>query len=360
MLSVAAEHLRAIPAVRGMMVMAEHSGASGPQGMGSTPAMDSGSVTGGGIATVPAAPSYSDVAALQGVASGNNLISFLTQFEALSGTDQATQQLSLSILNDARNVDMALNGFAGGIAVTLPGNIAGADQVLARQMIAAARGGNVDAAFSGLIVQATSNLVGRLDQMATTAQDASLRSFASGLLPTVQADLAAAQGTGTLAPVGTVATSSTLNASDLTTLSTYYAINVMERFLGQMTALVTNRNPIALYSAKLIGDHEGGTLALGGYAASTGTYLPASIPSADAPMAADIVAALRTVRPRNTGRYDRIYLREMIKGHSGALELTSQVIETTQNPTLKQFALNVQPTIDMHLVSAKTLFRRFS
>jgi predicted outer membrane protein len=314
-------------------------------------------VTGGGLVNVPSAPVAADVTALQGVASANNLVAFLSQFEALSGSDPTSQQLALSILNDARNVDMALNGFAGGVSVILPANIAGGDQALAQQMIAAAKGGSVDQAFSTLIVQAEANLVGQIDHLSTSAQDASIRAFASGLLPTVQADLAAAQGTGTLAPVGVAPSSATLDSTDLDTLSTYYAINVMERFLGQMTLLVTNRSPIALYSAKLIGDHEGAALALGGYAAGTQTYLPASIPSSAAPMAQSVVAGLRWVRPRNTGRYDRNYLNQMVMGHAEALKLTSQVIATAQNPNLKQFAVNVQPTINMHLLAARTLLR---
>lgn len=321
--------------------------------------MTPGPVTGGGLVNVPNAPVSADVLALQGAVSTNNLVLFLSQFEVLSGSNPASQQLALSILNDARDVDLALNGFAGSVAVTLPGNIAGNDQFLAQQMIAAARAGNVDQAFSSLIVQAEATLYTQLSQMSTSAQDASFRSFAMGLLPTVQADLAAAQGTGTLAPVSRTPSSSTLDATDLNTLATYYAINTMERFLGQITLLVTNRSPIALYSAKLIGDHEGGLLALGGYAASTGTYLPAAIPAADAPMAGSVVAALRWARPRNTARYDRTYLSQMIMGHSDALQFTGQVIATAQNPVLKQFALNVQPTIYMHLIAARSLLRRF-
>ncbi|QEH35566.1 hypothetical protein OJF2_41190 [Aquisphaera giovannonii] len=319
--------------------------------------MTAGPVTGGGLVNVPNAPAVADVTALQVAASDNNLVLFLSQFEALSGSNPATQQLALSILNDARNVDMALDGFAGGLAVTLPGNITGNNQALAQQMIAAARGGNVDQAFSSLIVQAEANLVTQLQQLSAGAQGASIRTFATGLVPTAQADLAAAQGTGTIAPVGTSPSSDTLSASDLNTLATYYAINVMERFLGQITVLVTNRSSLALYSAKLIGDHEQGALALGGYAASTATYLPAAIPSSAAPMASSVVAALRKVRPRNTARYDRTYLSQMIMGHTDALKLTAQVIATTQNPTLKQFALNVQPTIAMHLLAAKALMR---
>lgn len=323
------------------------------------PAAATSPVTGGGLVSVPNAPVDSDVTALQSIASGNNLVLFLTQFEALSGSDPSTQQTALSILNDSRNIDMALNGFAGGVAVTVPVNVVGTDQFLAQQMIAAAKAGDVDQAYSSLIVQAEASLAGQLQQMATGAQDASFRAFAASVLPTVQADLAAAQGTGTLAPVGTTPSSATLDSGDLDTLSTYYAINIMERFLGQMTLLVTNRQPIGLYAAKLIGDHEGGALFLGSYAASTGTYLPASIPAADAPMADSLVAALRTTRPRNTSRYDSLYIREMIAGHTQALQFTDQVLATSQNPVLKQFAVNVQPTINMHRLAAKALRCRF-
>ncbi len=365
MLSVASGHPGALHHAHAMTARAARTATPAAQTMNmNSDAMspnaaptDMTQVTGGGLVNVPAAPVYSDVTALQSAASANNLVVFLSQFEALAGSNASTQQLALSILNDSRNVDMAMDNFAGGIAVTLPGNVVGNDAVLAQQMIAAQKVGNVDQAYSSLIVQAEASLVNQVSQLATSAQDASIRAFAAGILPTVQADLAAAQGTGTLAPVGSTPYSSTLDASDLNTLSTYYAINVMEVFLAQITLLVTKPSSIALYSAKLIGDHEQGAVVLGDYAASTGTYLPAAIPAGNASMADAVVAATRTIRPRSTARYNQVYLNQMIMGHTDAFKFTSQVIGTSQNPTLKQFALNVQPTIYMHLISAKTLRR---
>jgi len=306
---------------------------------------------------VPSAPSYGDVQALQSAASATELVLFLSQFEALSGTDAATQQLATSLLNDARNVELALNGFAAGEAVILPGNIVGNDQLLAQQMIAAVRAGDVDQAFSTLIVQAQTSLLGQFQTMAVAAQDQDIREFATSVIPTLQNDLDAVLGTATLAPVSEVASSTTLDANDLNTTATYYAINIMERFLGQLTALVTTRRPIGLYAAKLIGDHQGGLLALGSYAASTSTYLPAMIPSADAPMADAVVAALGRRPTRGSARYDRVYLKEMIMGHFAALKFTDSVVASAQNPTIRQFAANVGPTINMHLVTARTLYR---
>src|SRR5262249_23700797 len=90
------------------------------------------------------APSDADVTALPDTASDNTLVLFLTQFEALSGSDASLQQTALSILNDSRDIDLALNTFAGGVAVTLPANVAGTNQALAQQMIAAVRSGNAD------------------------------------------------------------------------------------------------------------------------------------------------------------------------------------------------------------------------
>lgn len=298
-----------------------------------------------------------DVEGLQALASGNNLVLFLAQFAALSGTNPSTRQLATSILNDARNVDQSLDAFAGGLSITLPGGVAGSDQTLAKQMISAGRSRGTDQAFSSLIVLAETNLINRLQGLANGAQDASIRAQASGLLPTVQADLAAAQGAGSLAPVGSTATSTTLSTSDLSTLSTYYSINAMERFLGQLTLLVTRRPDVAQYSAKLIGDHEGAMTTLGAYATSTGTYLPASIPSADAPMARDIVDSLGPLQTRSMGRYDTVYLRQMIKGHTLALAFTKQVIATSQNPVLKQFASDVAPTIYIHRLAASAILK---
>jgi predicted outer membrane protein len=308
---------------------------------------------------MPNAPVSSDVLAMQSAASGTELVLFLSQFEALSGSNSATQQLATSLLNDARNVELALNGFAGGEGVILPGNIAGSDQILAQQMIAGVRGGSTDQTFSILIVQAEASLVVQFEQMAIGAQDEELRAFAASVLPTLQADLAAVQGTGSLEPMSEMASSQTLNSSDLSTLETFYSINLMERFLGQLTVLVTTRSPIALYSAKLIGDHEQGILGLGAYAANTATYLPASIPAMDASMVTSIIAALGSPRVRNSSRYDRVYLQQMVIGHSDALGYTRSVIATAQNPVLRQFAINVEPTINMHLLTARVLARRF-
>lgn len=316
-------------------------------------------VTGGGLASVSTGLGTADVVSLQSAASGNNLVLFLTQFEALSGTDATTRQLAASIMNDARNVELALNAFAGGtgIGVGLPGNATGNDQVLAQQMIAGVKAGNVDSTFSTLIVQAEQSMVAQFQAMATGAQDPALRVFAAGVLPTEQADLAAAQGTGTLAPVSGTPSSTTLDASDLSTLSTFYAINVMERFLGQMTVLVTAKQPVSLYAAKLIGDHGQGVVGLGAYAATTGTYLPPTIPASDSAMASTVVAALGSTRPGRSNRYDAVYLKQMIMGHSAALQYTKTVIATAQNPVLKQFAVNVAPTIYMHLLTARMLYR---
>jgi len=282
---------------------------------------------------------------------------WLSQFEAVSGSNATTQQTALSILNDANNIDLALNAFAGSIAATIPPNIGGNNTALAQQMIAGVRSGNTDQTFSSLIVEAETNEVNQFEQMATSAQDASIQSFAAGILPTLQADLAAAQGTSTLPPVSSTPSSATLSSTDLNTLETYYSIDLMERFLGQLTDFVTTNNSVALYSAKLIGDHEGANVGLGAYAASTGTYLPASISSSNVGMVDTVINKLKTVKPRNSSRYDKVYLNQMIMGHTQALQFTENVIATTTNPELEQFALNVKPTIWMHRLAAQTIQR---
>ncbi len=315
-------------------------------------------VTGGGLVNVPAAPPASDVMMMQSAASGDELVLFLTQFEVSSGTNAATQQTANSILNDARNVELALNVFANGLAVTLPPNIEGNDQALAQQMIAGVRAGNVDQTYSSLIIQAETAQVNEFQQMATSAQTASIQSFAAGILPTVQADLAAAQGTGTLPPVSNTPSSTMLSSSDLSTLETYYSIDLMERFLAQMTLFVTNRNGIAQYAAKLIGDHEGANIGLGAYANSTGTYLPAAISASNAGMTDTVIAALGAPGAKGTLKYERVYLNQMIMGHTAALQYTRSAIATTTNPDLKQFEINVYSTIFIHRLAAVTLRQR--
>jgi predicted outer membrane protein len=334
---------------------ARHSMGGSGSGVSSAQVGSVSPVTGGGLVNVPPAPSSGDVQMLQGAASADELVIFLTQMEVLSGSNPAVQQTAASILNDARNVELALNAFAGGLGVTLPPNIAGYNQVLARQMISGVRTGSVDPTYSSLIVQAETSLVAQFQQMATSAQDPSVRSFAAGVLPTVQSDLGAALGIISLPPVSDSASSDSLDSSDLSTLETYYSIDQMEHFLGQLTTLFTPRTRVVQYAAKLIGDHESANIGLGVYAAATGTYLPASISSADVPMASTVVAALNVVPGGNTTPYDRVYLRQMIMGHTAALQFTYQTIATTQNPVLKQFATNVEPTVNMLLQVARLL-----
>ncbi len=332
---------------------------SGPR-HGAAPAAEvetAGSVTGGGLLSVSPAPDSGDVAMMQQAGGDTELVLFLTQFEVLSGSNPATQQTAASLLNDGRNVELALNAFAGSVAVTLPPNVTGNNQVLAQQMVAGYRAGTTDQTYSSLIVQAETSLVAVFQQMATGAQDPAIRTFAAGILPTVQADLAAAQGTGTLAPVSNVASSTTLSSSDLSTLETYYSIDAMEHFLGQLTGMVMTRSGIVQYSTKLIVDHEGANITLGSYAATTATYLPAAISPGDAPMAMTIIAALHSAKPVNSVSYDRVYLNNMVMGHTAALQFTHTVIATTQNPVLRQFAANIALTIYIHRMAANTLLR---
>jgi predicted outer membrane protein len=332
-------------------------------GHGVTPAAQMGSaspVTGGGLLNVsPAAPG-SDDSMLQNAASGNNLVRFLTQFEALSGSNSATQQTAMSILNDAGNVDLAMQSFAGSMGVSIPVVIVGNDQIVAQQMISGVKAGNTDATFSSAIVQAENALVARLQQMATGAQTPSFRSFAAGLLPTVEADQAAANGTGTLAPVSSTPSSATLSSTDLTDVETFYSMDLMEIFVGELTTLVTTTYRDLLYAEKLMGDHEGGNVSLGTYAASTGTYLPAAMNSNDAPAAMTIVSALSATGGKSSAGYDSVYFQQMIQGHTMALQFCNSLIATTQNPVLKQFAVNVVPTVFLHRMGARGLLQELS
>jgi predicted outer membrane protein len=222
-------------------------------------------------------------------------------------------------------------------------------------MISGVKAGNTDQTYSGVIVQAENTLVARLQRMATGAQDASVRSFAAGLLPTVEADQAAANGTGALAPVGSTPSSSTLSSTDLTDVETFYSMNLMEVFLGQLTTLVTTHYRDLLYAEKLMGDHEGANVSLGTYAASTGTYLPAAIDSDDAPAAMGVVAALGKTGGKNSAGYDRVYFQTMIQGHTMALQFCNTLIDTTQDPNLEQFAVNIVPTVVLHRMGAHVL-----
>jgi putative membrane protein len=320
-------------------------------------AQPSRSITGGGLVGVVTPLSSSDVIALQSVASKTNLIVYLTQFGDLSGSNATTQQTGTSILNDTRHVDLALDEFAANEAVTLPSGFANNYVILAQAMIAGVQAGSADQTFTKLIVAAEASEFMQFDHMAHSATDPAVRAFAASVLPTVQSDLAAARGTITLPPVSNVPSSATLNSSNLSTLETYNSVDSMEVFLGELSGLVTKNYGILQYSDKLVIDHGQANVTIGNCAAASGTYLPAAISSGNAPMAQMIIAALPSAKTKSSIPYDRVFLEQMIMGHTQALQFTRQVIMTTQNPAVKQFAIDIAPTIYIHRLVALALLR---
>ncbi len=316
-------------------------------------------VTGGGLFSVGPVPATSDVQSLQQAAISNNTVMFLTQLGALSSTNATIQQEAGSILNDARNLDLAMWNLANSLGVNLPADIEGSDTSIAAQAATSVNSSTFDQALLGALNQAGTGLASQLQQMATGAQTASIRSFATTALPIVQADLAAAQasasgtGTSTLAPVSTVPSSTTLGGADLPTLELSYSMNLDERFLAQFTTLVSSNVRVQQYNAKLINDHEMMAVQEGMYAAATGTYLPATITGMNIPMTTMLLNA------SGSSRYDRMYLKQMVAMHTTDLDANNQTLANAQNPVLRTFAAVAAATDVVHRQGASLLLRGF-
>jgi predicted outer membrane protein len=316
-------------------------------------------VTGGGLFTVGPAPSTGDIQSIQQAAITNNTVMFLTQLDVLSGTNPNIQQTSASILNDARNLDLAIWNLANTLGVNLPADIEGNDVSIAKQVALSANGGSFDQTYLSALNQVGTTLSGQLQQMETGAQAAAIRSFAATVLPIVQADIAAAQATATgngsssLTPVGVVPNSPTIAGADLASLETSYSMNLTERFLAQFTTLVTGNYRVQRYDSKLMSDHEMMAVQEGMYAAATGTYLPASITGMDIPM------SMMLVNASGTRQYNRVYLKQMVTMHTIDLDLNNMTLSTTQNPEIRVFAMMGAATDVMHRQGAALLLKQF-
>jgi predicted outer membrane protein len=171
-----------------------------------------------------------------------------------------------------------------------------------------------------------------------------------------QSDLALLRGlstdTGTPPTTPGGPSSATLSSQDLQTVAKAYSTTIMERFLAQLTATVTRNSSVHSYAEKLISDHEQEAVQIGNYAQATGTYLPASIQGQDVQTSQGVLSAASR---RN---YNVVYLRTMVQTHTQDIQENRQTIATTQNPVLKQYAMDDLGTDFLHRLGAATLLRR--
>jgi hypothetical protein len=323
-----------------------------------------GSIVGGGLITIGPAPTSQETDLFGQVAMETDAVSFLTQLEVLKGTTSNLQQASLSVLNDARNMDLLADNTASSLGIPIPATLVGSVRTTVQQAVTSLNGGQFEKAFATAMSSVGSMMVSQLQTMQGSGINSSLQTFATTALPIVQADMAALQavangGTSTLPTVSTTPSSSTLSSTDLNTLEASYSTNITERFLGQLTDLASNNLQVQLYGDKLIFDHEMSAIEEGNYAAATGTYLPPSIiSSTDLSSAMQVLNAVPSSSGSSTSSYDRTYLQAMVSGHETDLSNNQQTITTTTNAALKQFAVDDMPTDLMHLNDAIYLMQQ--
>ena len=327
-------------------------------GHGASPAAQVGTsspVTGGGLVSVPAAPASGDVEMMQSAASGNNLVRFLTQFEALSGSNPATQQTATSILNDAGNVDLAMQSFAGSVGVSIPVVIVGNDQIVAQQMISGVKAGNTDQTFSSAIVQAENALVSRLQQMATGAQDPARSLLRRGPLADRRGRPGGRERDGY--PRAGQQHPEQLHAQLHRPLRPRDVL--LDGPDGSLPRPAHHAGHDPLSRCALRGEVDGRPRGWECHAGDLcGHHRDLSAGGLrldDAPAAMTVVAALGATGGKNSAGYDRVYFKQMIMGHTMALQFCDTLIDTTQNPVLKQFAVNVVPTVFLHRMGAHVL-----
>jgi predicted outer membrane protein len=317
-------------------------------------------VTGGGLVTYGPAIPNNQFDLFQQVAISNNAVMFLTQLEILKGTNATLQQASASVLTDARNLDLLASNVADPLGVPLPEDLQGSTMTTVRQAALAANAGSFDQAYLTAMNTVGTTLVSQLQMLQGSGINSSLSTFATTALPIVQTDTAALKsiasgGSNTLTPVSSSPSSTTLSSTDLSTLESSYSTTNTERFLGQLTDLVSNTLQVQLYGDKLVNDHEQESDTLGRYAAATGTYLPAAIQGNDVTTATQVLGAI--VTSGSTTSYDRSYLQAMVTSHMQDMSSNENTVNTTSNLVLKAFAVGDLPTDLMHLNGALYLLQ---
>lgn len=355
----------AVRAGEAFLVAQQTTSSGGSTDTGTTGTGTTGSIAGGGLITVGPAPTSQETDLFQQVAMENDAVSFLTQLEILKGTSSGLQQASLSVLNDARNLDLLAGNVANSLGISIPSDLVGTVRTTVQQAVTQLNGGQFDKAFTSAMSSVGSTMVSSLQTLQASGINATLRTFATTALPIVQTDTAALQtvasgGTSTLPTVSTTPTSSTLSSTDLNSMESSYSTALMERFLGQLTDLASNNLQVQLYGDKLIYDHEQAATQLGNYAAATGTYLPPSITaSTDLSTAMQVLNAVPTSSNGGaTTSYDRTYLQAMVTTHESDLTNDESTVNTTSNTALKQFAVDDITTALMHLNDAIYLMQQ--
>ena len=125
--------------------------------------------------------------------------------------------------------------------------------------------------------------------------------------------------------------------------------DMVEANLGQLAQTATATQPIKDYGQMLVTDHTNDYNQLYATAHQANLNVPNAIDAEDNKTTIDPFQKLKGAA------FDHRFVREMIAGHTKAIEVYKKEAADAQNPALKAYAEAALPVLQKHLADAKDL-----
>lgn len=124
--------------------------------------------------------------------------------------------------------------------------------------------------------------------------------------------------------------------------------DMLEAHLGQMAQDQAHKQDVKTYGQMLTTDHTSDYNQLTAAAAKAGDTVPKGIDKAGN-------RKIDMLKRQKGTRFDRAYLRDMVRGHEAAIKKYEAEIKDGQSTDIKTYAQQALPTLQKHLNDAKAL-----
>lgn len=124
--------------------------------------------------------------------------------------------------------------------------------------------------------------------------------------------------------------------------------DMLEAHLGQMAQDQASKADVKSYGQTLVTDHTNDYNQLTAAATKAGDTVPKGIDAEGNRM-------IRSLEHLKGARFDRAYLRDMVRGHEAAIKKYNDEIKNGKSDDIKSYAQQALPTLQKHLTDAKAL-----
>lgn len=123
-------------------------------------------------------------------------------------------------------------------------------------------------------------------------------------------------------------------------------VNDYEIVLGRYAALHGASGAVKAFGSRMVSDHTKANDKLKSIADQDGFKLPTTL-------AVGLKLNSDRIKLYKGTAFDRAYLKDMVKGHTGFLKDVAKEAATGQNPDVKAYASSIRPVVAHHLKMAK-------